>query len=459
MGDRALLLAPPLLTVLVIALGLRIGASQEARAAFVHGAPPSKARHGLAWTITLVREDRGVDEPVAGEPLLVTARRAGADAVRWEGTTNADGIAEAWLALEGAAPGDRVDLRISSPRDGAVFAHGPAIVPAGAHAAPAGPPSFLPPSHRGGTIALDVLPVDGAIAAEFPARVLVHATDTASGGPLARVRIAVDPEPGLEVLEPAMVLCPNGWSSFRATARAHVVGVSLRAEDPTGPTGEWYGAIPVAGGALFASVPIEMRANAPAEIRVQSPTPRPFAYVEADDDQGRAFAQVVDLLPDPTGMRGGRFSLPPLPPSAGFVVASGSPHGAEELTGPTLAFPFFAVSDADAARTSDCDTLPLLANRKPNGFPRSLVLSGLTAVHASAARARHRGLTLALWTVLVAGLLEALLLLRKARRGRAALVGLPPQLLEGRAGTVAVGVGIALLGFALLAALLLRSAE
>ncbi|WP_394844562.1 hypothetical protein LZC95_46850 [Pendulispora brunnea] len=449
--ERALLLCPPVITVVVIALGLRIGASQEARAARVYGAPPATGQHGLAWTIALMREDRGVKEPVPNEALRVSVTQQGGHGATWEGMTNADGVAEAWLALEGVAPGERLAAQVVSSRTGEDFAHGMVTVPPQrTDSIEERAPAFLAPSRRAGTIALDAVVIGRSLAAEFPSRVLVHATDATTGAGLANVRIAVEPEPGLESAAPTVRTCDNGWAEVSMIARAHVVGASFHAEEGKGKTvraGDWYGAIPVAGGAFSVSLP-----EAGGSLSVRSPSPRPVAYVEIDDDKGRARGYALDLKVDGTGMRSASVPFPTDAPEKGFVIASGEPHGAETLSGATLAFPYVPPA-------SPCDVRPALARMTARAFPRPVVLDGLGPVHMVAARARARGLRLALWTLLLAALVEGLLLLRHAKRGRIGFARLPPELIEGRVGSVAVGLGIGLLGFALLAALLLRSAS
>jgi len=484
--SRALLLAPPAITVVIVALGLRIGASHEARAALVYGAPPAERREGVAWTVTLVREDLGVSEPVAGEPLRVDAVMPGGRGASWDGITNADGVVEAWLPLEGVEPGQKLEVSVTSKRAGTLFARGVATVPPYYAPVDSSEPSFLPSSRRTGAIALDALVIGRSLAPEFPSRVLVRATDRASGAPLGGVRITVEPEPGLEAAARTMRTCDNGWGALSLTARAHVVGATLHAEEikPAGARGgDWFGALPVAGGALFVFLPEGLHASSASQLSVRSPTPRSVGYIEIDDARGRAYAQALELRPDETGMRSARADFPWHAPAGGFVVTSGEAHGAETLSGATLAFPFLAplqLGDGSAPEMAPCEQWPLLARMTARGFPRPLVLDGFALLRVSAAQARRRGLALALSTVLLAAAVEALLLLRHARRARLELEHMrkaldhalshephrnagsdvpTPALLEGRAGTVALGLGIALLGFALLAALLLRSSS
>ncbi|WP_394834057.1 hypothetical protein LVJ94_46885 [Pendulispora rubella] len=449
--ERALLVCPPAISVVVIALGLRIGASHDARAARVYGAPPASGQHGLAWTVALMREDRGVKEPVPNEPLRVSVTQQGGHGATWEGMTNADGVAEAWLALEGVAPGERLAAQVVAARTGEDFAHGMVTVPPQrTDSIDERTPTFLAANRRAGTIALDALVIGRALAAEFPSRVLVRATDAATGAALGNVRITVEPEPGLEVATPTARTCDNGWAEVAMTARAHVVGASFRAEEGKGKNaraGEWFGAIPVAGGAFSVSLP-----EAGGSLTVRSPSPRPVAYVEIDDEKGRARGYALDLKVDGSGMRSASIPFPTDAPEKGFVIASGEAHGAENLSGATLAFPY-------APPAAACELRPTLARMTARVFPRPVVLDGLGPVHMVAARARARGLRLAVWTVLLSALVEGLLLLRHAKRGRIGFARLPPELIEGRVGSVAVGLGIGLLGFALLAALLLRSAS
>jgi hypothetical protein len=99
-----------------------------------------------------------------------------------------------------------------------------------------------------------------------------------------------------------------------------------------------------------------------------------------------------------------------------------------------------------------------------------MALEGLTLQHARDAEKRARGMTLALGAVVIAGILEALLVLRASASSRAGLreaiaaggegsaaserwLG---RAWSGRAWTVGIALLVALMGFALMAAFLAR---
>lgn len=473
--QKTALIAPPLVAVAVVALGLRLAASGSVDAAVVVGAPPAGAREGLAWPVVVKREEQGVAEPRAAHAIAVHARRRDGSEALWEGATDEQGVAEAWLPLAGIAPGEVLALAVRSAGDTRArpLAEGDVTVPpawtaelARADAAPA----FLPPALREGAIALDVTIPGGALVTEFPTRVLVRATDRASGAPKAGVHLRFEPEPGLETASPLAVTCTNGWAEMVATARAHVVGSAIHARASDGTGGEWFGAWPARGGAFAVPVPSSVDARAPLETYVAGPRQRRHAYVEVNDTHGRARAASVPLRATDVALGGGDarsepLTLPGMLPGVAWVIAASEPRAAETLSGATLATPFLVAEPGLPHLVPDtCARWPALAAAAATGFPRTAVLDGFAPRRAELARTRRRGVGLALFALALAAALETLLLVRFARRARAAIEDAEEafreggaRFVEGRAGTVLVGLGVALLGFALLAALLLSS--
>ena len=99
----------PLIAVLTLMLGLRIGAGEAVRAAVVFAGPPARpAPNGktrIAWQILTSLDDRGVKETIPMRGLTVVARSKGHEA-RWSGASNGDGIAEiGGLVVDLAGPG------------------------------------------------------------------------------------------------------------------------------------------------------------------------------------------------------------------------------------------------------------------------------------------------------------------------------------------------------------------
>jgi hypothetical protein len=165
-------------------------------------------------------------------------------------------------------------------------------------------------------------------------------------------------------------------------------------------------------------------------------------------------------------------TLPKLLPGLYWAVAAGAADGAEHWAPSTTVRPFFVAQSDEAALGSGthpaaCTTrgdlreaaralLPCLALAVPPSVVRWVALDGAPAHRAAGARARARGLAIAVAAVVSGFLLELVLLARTAQAARARIGGMqarPPWVLA-----FAVAVLVALLGFALLAAFLLRVA-
>jgi hypothetical protein len=229
-------------------------------------------------------------------------------------------------------------------------------------------------------------------------------------------------------------------------------------------SGKWFGALPVAPGAFFVSVPRTLPEGKATEAVLIAPNPRHVVYAELDDEKGRvaAGALAVGVEPgDPTPRA--RFPLPPLAAGLHWLVVSGEPRGAEHLGGATIAKPLL-VGHADGVDADrPCSVGPWLAQHPASGFARWVALDGLPQ-RSAANRGRHRlGLGIGLVALLAAALLEAILLVAGARGARDALQRRMAAL-EGGAeasrvtappagGGLAVALLVAVLGFALLAAL------
>jgi hypothetical protein len=145
--------------------------------------------------------------------------------------------------------------------------------------------------------------------------------------------------------------------------------------------------------------------------------------------------------------------------------------------------PFFVAADDEAALAFGLDPETCAAARDVREEPRALssclalapaspiprrtALEGFSLLRAADAVRRARGLRIGVFAIAIAVLLEAALLLRAAAASRAAVpmgvdepgnpnaIG-PARFTAGRGWSVAVALLVALLGFALLAALLVR---
>jgi hypothetical protein len=223
------------------------------------------------------------------------------------------------------------------------------------------------------------------------------------------------------------------------------------------------------------------------EIEVTAPTPRSTTYVEVDDARGRAWATTLGLSSAGRGAPYGVARAPRLPPGLYWAVTSSDPAGAARLGPGTAARPFFVAETEEEALAFglDRDTCApshdvreagraiwsclVLAPASP--VPRKAVLEGFSSLRARDGEKRARGLMVGLGALAIAVVLEAVLLLRAAAASRATIAyegdvehtgeaapgsGPPGGIAWGRGWSIAVAVQVALLGFALLGAFLVR---
>ncbi len=434
---RAAIVLVPLAAFATLAVGLRIGASDALLGAVVYAAPLAKDARALALQVATVADDRGVREARAISDLTVVAMRGG-DRALWRGASNADGIAEARVELPGLREGDVIRLEIRGA--GVLLAEGRVAEPRAWRDVVR--PTFARATRREGPIVLDVAPIGGRLAVGFPGSLMVRATDRA-GRALADVPIDVEPEPGLDVTAPRVQTCASGWAEIVATPTFHIVGLSLHAR--FGDTdGLWYGGVPVAGAASHIDAPSRIAPNKARTVDVHAAGSHGAIYAEVDDVHGRIAAQVLEA---PRGA----LELPALAPGLYWLVTSSEARGAESLTGGSLARPVLV----EAETRANCDVGAELAASTAAGFPREVILDGFAGKREHA-RSRHRlGATIGLSALALAAALEALLLVRAARKG----AELSPSLTRrAPAGSVAIALLAGMLGFALLAALVLYGA-
>ena len=472
----------PIVAILTLMIGLRIGAGEAVRAAVVFGAPVGHpAPNGstrLAWQLLTFLDDRGVKETVPMKGIEVVARSKGHEA-RWKGASNADGIAEVSLEMEGLAFGDPLDLEVRLDGEKAPLAAGPAKwgVPREERATSTTNAATARPTVRNGIVGLDVVIEGGRLIAGFPTSVWVRATTPAGMAPNSLV-VEAEPEPGLLAERDKLTPCASGWAEFPMTAQAHVTGSGFTARRttlgpggasagddagastpatadaaavatatadagavatatadggadagvgaPKHPAGRWFGALPVAAGAFFISTPRTLEANKPSTVVLIAPNPRDVVYAELDDTRGRVVAAALAVATeagDPTPRA--RFELPPLVPGLYWLVVSGEPRGAEHMAGAAVSKAIL-VGDGTAGLAPEspvnvhdaCIVGPWLAQRQAAGFPRWVALDGLPARSAEN-RFRHTlGLLIGVLSLLAAGILETLLLVAASREAR-----------------------------------------
>jgi hypothetical protein len=301
---------------------------------------------------------------------------------------------------------------------------------------------------------IDVAVYGGRLAPGFSSSVWVWVRDALTGLGSAAVVVDADADPGLRIGAPQATTDTLGWAELRVTAEIHSVALGLRASAPegTGSRGEWYGALPVAPGGAFVSVPSSIRSGLPYSFDVLLSTVVPRVYVEVDDAVGRAFAA---SLPVETSRNGAHasFDLRAVGPGTYWLVTSSDPGAAESLKGNAIARPFVVAADDHELSRELGPRLSMLEAPRSSRF---LALDGLPARRNAYGGRQRLGLALGLGSLLAAAVLETMLVLRVVRRSRRELTALEGREVEPRfaAANVLAGLLVAWLGFALLAALL-----
>jgi hypothetical protein len=465
-GERLLLVLTPVVALTAVALGLRFGAGELVQAAIVYGAPLSKGGTGLAWQVVALRESSSGREPMAGCTVDVLAR-TGDRVERWQGVTNEDGVAEALLALPSDA-GVELEVRAG----GSLLAKGEAL----AAAAPA-PPSPASPwmafARREGAIELDVAVLGQRAAPGFPARIWVRATDGTTHAPVTDATIEIE-SASLVPAAPGARTDSRGWADLAATPIGLAVEATLQARGTQGREGRWSGGLHMSPGAVALETRPRWAPDEEPEIHVVAPFARTTVYVEVDDAHGRAWATVVPLLAQRDAIPRAVVHAPKLAPGLYWAVGASAPAGAAGLGPGTIVRPFFVAASDEAALSFGTDWAACspprdvretaravgscLAVSAARPVPRWVALDGFAAQHARDGERRALGLAVAVSAIVVASLLEVVLLLRAAASANARLLADAGRKPDARAWRVAVALLVALLGFALLAAFLVRTA-
>lgn len=472
------LVVTPLLAVLVLVIGLRVGAKGAVRAATVWGAPPGKTADGAtthAWQVVTFVDDRGVREAVRARGLTLTATRSDGKSATFHGDTNEDGVAEVGLALD-AAPGTSLHVVVTAPGERLPLAEGDVRVPSGPFGPGAGPgageraaPSR--PTKRTGGLTVDLFVADERLVVGQGVPVVAKITDD-HGHPVDGAEVSVTPEPGLDA-KPFTRTCREGYAFGELIALFHTVGLQVSAKATDGREGTLFAALPVAHGANLVEAPRDV-ASMPFSVTVRAPATRDVAYVEIDSAEGRVFGTTLVLRPDRFGPSA-TFQAPALPPGRYWLVTSGDPRGAERIQDSTVAraFRVHAGPEADAPKRS-CEERADLAMHRGSGFVRTELLDGLPSRRRDDTLRERIGVGMGLAGLLAAAVIEVMLALAAVREAREAIDHAVREAEDadgeaehseasamtrrGSAGSVIVGLAVVVLGFALLAVLLVWKA-
>jgi hypothetical protein len=448
-----LLVLTPAVAMTAVAVGLRIGARGGVRAAVVYGARPASHATVLAWQVVVFDEAQGAREPVPGA-LVTTLVRTVDGSAQSQATTNADGVAE--VSLADATRPDGLELEVRS--GGVLLASGRPAPPPPRGPAKDDEAGWLRFARRDGPIQLDVAALGERVAPGVPAELWVHATDAATQAPVSSATVALEGDTASPGPTAAGRTDSRGWVRIVTTPVGLAVSLTIRARSQEGRTGEWVGGLYMSPGAPSVDVAPRVEPGSPFPLGLTMPTARSAAYVEIDDDAGRAWAATPALTVAADGSSMARLQVPALPSGRYWAVAAADPAGAASLAAGTITRPFFVAPSDEAALALGTNRAACAPPRDPREtasalssclalspitpVPRWLALDGFVGQRALDREARTRGLAVALGAIAVAILLEGTLLWRAAARSRA--------------GTVAVAILVGLLGFALLAAFIVR---
>src|SRR5688572_710438 len=236
----ALIVSAPIVAVLTLMIGLRVGAGDAVRSATLFAAPPGRphapdAPTPLAWQLLTYLEDRGVPETISVRNLTVVARAKGTEA-RWSGESNVDGIAEVNLALPGIVVGDAIDIEVRVEGEPQPLAAGSLVwreVAWGrSHDRNAEERAAVAPSKRDGPIGIDVLIEGERLVVGFEAPIWIRATPTLQGGPKPEgLTLEVSGEAGLRTpKEHVEVTCEGGWVEVPVVAEGLTVSAQIKAK-------------------------------------------------------------------------------------------------------------------------------------------------------------------------------------------------------------------------------------
>jgi hypothetical protein len=466
-GEGLLLVLTPFAVLAAVAVGLRVGASDSVAAAIVYSAPVSNAGIGLAWQLVAFEVTGRSRAPLAREPLEVTAQ-AGAQTAHWRGSTNEDGVAEIQLALVDA---DVVRLAIrAGPR---VLADGDARVPPRLERS-ATSPVWMPFARRDGPIVLDVAVLGQRLAPGFSGAIWVRATDASTHARLAGLSLEPETEGSLTFAPPGGRTAVDGWGELTATPAGLAISLALNARTADGRKGRWQGGLFASPGAPKLETRRRWAPDQAPTIAITAPTARKVEYLEIDDAGGRVWGATVPLVVAGDGTASATVAAPMLPPGLYWAVAASEPGGATFLGPGVATLPFFvAATDASAlafgtdrsecrepssARDTPPSLGPCLALAAALPVARWTALDGLAKQSEGARDRRARGIAVSCGSILVGMALETILVLRAAARGRKRREASAGDLAMSPPIRAALAVLVALLGFALIAAFVLRAA-
>lgn len=471
--ERVVLLGTPFVALTAVGAGLRIGAPDVTRWAVVYGASESRAGTGSALQVVASQEDGRGLSPLSMTRLSMIATTGDGRTVEWNGETNVDGVGEALLPLP-TLRGTHIEVRAG----GALLAGGEAMQDAG-H--PAGPsyPAWMPFARREGEIRLDVALVGQSASPGFPSTICVRSTHRATGAASVDTLIEAEQDPSWNAAVPIGRTDSEGWAELTLTTVGLAVSLALHAHARDGRSGAWVGGLYASPGGARLDTRLRWTPDEEPRIDVVTPGPRATEYIEIDDAYGRAWAAAVTPAGPPTTWPAASVRVPRLAPGLYWAVAASDPTTPSKLGPRATVRPFFVAWSDDSAlafgtdpagcasrrdaRETQAALWPCLALSPATPVARYTVLDGFPAIVRATRARRSRGLTIAMGAIALATLIEMALMLRAAAATRARFavdatdVAGAPEHTVVRWCSIGIAVLLGLLGFVLLAALIMRA--
>ncbi|MBK7584278.1 MAG: hypothetical protein IPI67_29255 [Myxococcales bacterium] len=388
-GSRVVLLSLPLITVAVIAFALFVvGAPRPYFGARVFGGSTEGATR-LALRVSVVERYLAIESPANIGEVTIEAELADGRRVRAVATPDELGMASVALEPPGAVHGP-VKLRVLG-RSG-LLAQGTVQLSQEEWAKGARERGGFLNGQLSGTLVIRAAPGRGAFAVPFTDPLWVEVSGPS--GARSGVRLVLEAD-GADVVRLPDPTDAQGRSVVNLTPRDHIVSLTIKATEPGGEAGEWSGQIPVAVGALRAS--LEGR-----KLRIESAIERDVAYFAIVSEQQRLLG---GLLPMAADQRGGSIAvteLPELPSGPLWAVVSGEP---ELDSASTVGWPVRAPQGPLAAEPP-----------RARAVPDRLLVDGMGLGFAADVARRSKARFVALGFTLLAAALAALLLVLEGRR-------------------------------------------
>jgi hypothetical protein len=438
---RTLLCVVPFLSLAGVAYALRLGASGAVSAATLVAGPKAAPQGTFQWLLRAYEETQGAKIPKTRAVIVVHAR-SGDSVGRFEGTTTDDGWLVVSMPLETKRPdapievsaferGDLQPLLMDVIRLNPTPGKVEPMVPlhADQRTGPLDIQLFLPTA---------VAPVGGAV----PLLVRVGGVDHANA---ALMQFNVATEDGLELSPP--LRCHDGYL-LSATAKFPVTG--LRATVSTGDAAQkstWFGALPTASGAA--------RLTGTGLPEVQAMNARTSLYAELLGRKGKRWAQVLPL----TDGRA-QVPMPSLSEDPEWLLIAPEPFDGPGFAAAAVAYPLVpAPSQADSYFDAADPGASYIRMGSLRARPFSEVRVDGLELARSRTRARVRkGVTIAAIALVLGALVEVALMIIGSRIAQAeidaAFAAEEPKLAKAPSDALWVGIGLAVLGFATILALI-----